>query len=105
MISSQYKETCEVPLNYPTIGGKDIKYHFKEAIRNLIHENIDVYIRILIAKFPGDGVKCISKLQSHCTNMTFSNKSRYDRIFQKVTHKGGESAMNHIKIFQNEQAL
>ena len=37
--------------------------------------------------------------------MTFAYKSRYDRIFQQVTHKGGESAMNYIKIFQNAQAL
>ena len=37
--------------------------------------------------------------------MTFAYKSRHDRIFQQVTHKGGESAMNYIKIFQNAQAL
>ena len=37
--------------------------------------------------------------------MTFSDKSRYDIIFQKVTHKGGDSAINYIKIFQNAQDL
>ena len=37
--------------------------------------------------------------------MTFENKSRYDRTFQQVTHKGGESAINYIKRFQNAQAL
>ena len=37
--------------------------------------------------------------------MTFADKSRYDRTFQQVTHKGGESAINSIKIFQNAQAL
>ena len=37
--------------------------------------------------------------------MTFADKSRHDRIFQQVTHKGGESEMNYIKIFQNAQAL
>ena len=37
--------------------------------------------------------------------MNFSDKSRYDRIFQKLTHKGGEYAMNYIKIFQNAEAL
>ena len=37
--------------------------------------------------------------------MTFAYKSRYDRIFQQVTHKGWEYAMNYIKIFQNAQAL
>ena len=37
--------------------------------------------------------------------MNFSDKSRNDRIFQQVTHKGGDSAMNYIKIFQNAQDL
>ena len=59
----------------------------------------------MIAEFTGDGVKCISKLQSHSANMNFSDKSSYDRIFQKVIHKAKESAMSYIKIFQNEQAL
>ena len=27
----------------------------------------------------------------------------YDRIFQQVTHKGGETEINYIKIFQNIQ--
>ena len=37
--------------------------------------------------------------------MYFSDTSRYDRLFQKVTHKEGVSATNYIKIFQNAQAL
>ena len=37
--------------------------------------------------------------------MTFAVKSKYDRTFQQVTHKGGESAINYIKIFQNANAL
>ena len=47
----------------------------------------------------------MEKLQSHCANMTFADKSRYDRTFQQVTPKGGESAINYIKRFQNAQAL
>ena len=54
-------------------------------------ENIDDHSRRLIAEFPVNGVKCISKLQSHCANTTISNKSRYDRLFQKVKHIGGGS--------------
>ena len=50
-------------------------------------------------------MKYISKLQSHCANMTFYDKSRYDRLFQHVTNKVWESEMNYIKIFQNAQAL
>ena len=37
--------------------------------------------------------------------MTFSDKSRYDRTFQQVTHKGGEYAINYIKMFKNAHAL
>ena len=37
--------------------------------------------------------------------MTFADESRYDRTFQQVTHKVGESAINYIKIFQNAQAF
>ena len=103
MIFYQYKETCEVLIYDPKIGGEDNKYFVKKDIRNILHANIDVHSRRFIAKFQGDGVKYISKLQSHCTNTTFSNKIRYDIIFQKVTHKGGESEMSYIKTFQNEQ--
>ena len=71
------------------MGGEDMKDYVKKAIRNILHANIDVNSRRLIYEFPGDGVKYISKLKSHCANMTFSGKSRYDSLFQKVTHKGG----------------
>ena len=37
--------------------------------------------------------------------MTFADKNRYDITFQQVTHKGGESAINYIKRFQNAQVL
>ena len=70
-----------------------------------MHANIDVHSRRLIAEFPKDGIKCIEKLQSHCANMTFADKSRYGRIFQQVTHKGGKSAMNYVKRFKNAHDL
>ena len=90
MIFSQYIETCEVLLDYPKIGGGGvIEYCAKQVIRNLFHANIDLHSRRLIAEFPKDGVKCIEKLQSHCANMNFADKSRYERTFQQVTHKGG----------------
>ena len=72
MIFSQYTETCEVLLDDPRIGGEDIKDYFRDAIRNILHANIDVHSRRLISEFPGYGVKFISKIQSHCANMTFS---------------------------------
>ena len=37
--------------------------------------------------------------------MNFDDKSRYKRTFQKFTHKGGVSAINYIKRFQNAHAL
>ena len=67
----------------------------RKAIRNLLHANIDVHSKRLIAEFPKDGIKCIEELQSHCADMTFADKSRYDRTFQQVTHKGGEYAINY----------
>ena len=57
----------------------------------------------MIVEFPGYGVKCISKPQLHFENRNFSDKSRYNSILQKVTHKGGGSAMNYIKIFKKAQ--
>ena len=37
--------------------------------------------------------------------MTFADKSRYDRTFQQVTHKGGQSSINYTKSFQKAHAL
>ena len=91
MIFSQYKETCEVLIDYPKIVGEDMNKYVKNSVSNLLNENICVHSRRSIADFPVDGVKFISKLQSHCANMIFSDKRRYDGIFHKVTHKVGES--------------
>ena len=53
MIFSQYRETAEVLLDYPKIGGVDvIEYYAKKAIRNLLYANIDVHSKRLIAEFP-----------------------------------------------------
>ena len=70
-----------------------------------MHENIDVHRRRLITDFPKHGIKRIEKFQSHCENMTFDDRNRYDRTFQQVTHKGGEYTINYIKRFQNTHAL
>ena len=37
--------------------------------------------------------------------MTFSDKNRFDRTFQQVTHKEGGYAIKYIKRFQNARAL
>ena len=54
MIFSQYRETCEVLLDYPKIEGYNVKDYAKQAIRNLLHANSDVRSRRLIAEFPKD---------------------------------------------------
>ena len=49
MIFSQYRETCEVLLDYPKIGGNDvIEDYTKNAIRNLFYANTDLHSRIFI---------------------------------------------------------
>ena len=34
-----------------------------------------------------------------------SDQSRYNRMFWQEVHKGGESAINYIKIFENSKDL
>ena len=106
IIFSQYSENCQVLLDYPKIVGDNVIEDYAEkAIRNLLHVNIDVHSRRLIAEFPKYGIKCTEKLQSHCANMTFADKSRYDKTFQQVTHKEGEYAINYNKSYKNAHAL
>ena len=69
-------------LDYPRIGGEDIEGFSIKTIINLVHENIDVHSRRLIAEFPADGIRCIETLLSDCANMTFADNIRHDWIFQ-----------------------
>ena len=89
MIFSEYTETCEVIIYYPKIGMYGIEDYAKKSIRNIMHANIGIHSRRFISELPMDGIKCNAKLQSDCANMTFDDKSRYDRTFQQVAHKGG----------------
>ena len=79
MVFSQYRETYEVLRDYPKLEQENIKVYAKMAIGNLIYANSCPHSRILIAELSEDGIKCIKKLQSHCANMTFDDKSRFDR--------------------------
>ena len=63
MIFYQYKETCEVLIDDPKIGGENIESFVKNSIRIIFHFNIDVHSRRLIAELPVYGIKCIEKLQ------------------------------------------
>ena len=78
MIFSQYRETYEVLRDYPKMEGRNVKDYAKQSIRKLVHANSCVHSRKLIAEFPEYGIKCLIQLQSHCANMTFADKSRYD---------------------------
>ena len=90
MIFSQYKEKCEILLDDPKIGGDDIiEDDAKKSIRNPLHANIDVHSRRLIAEFPMDGIKCIENLQSHCANMTISEKVDLTGLFNRSDIKEG----------------
>ena len=70
-----------------------------------MHAYIDAHIQILIDECPGDELQDISIFQPQCTNMIFADKIRYNRMFHQVVQKGGESAINYIKQFQDDKAL
>ena len=69
-----------------------------------MYDNFDVHMKSFIYELPGYGLKYISKLQSYCANMTFSDKIRYDLLLQQVTDKVGESEISYIKRLHNGQA-
>ena len=50
----QYRETCEVLLDYPKIGRDDVKDYEKQATRNILHYYSDIHSRRLIPEFPKD---------------------------------------------------
>ena len=77
----------------------------KQATCNLLYAYIYANSQRLIYEYPGDGVQAITRLQSQYANMNFSDKSIYNRLVQQVLHKGGESEIDYIKIFQNDKAL
>ena len=86
-------------MNYPSIRGEDFPDYAKKATQNLVHAYIYAYIQRLLDKYPGDGVQAITILKFQCANMRFSDKSRYNKLFQKVINKVGGSEINYIKIF------
>ena len=47
----------------------------------------------------GEGIAGLKRLQKLCAKLTFADEQRFDRQFQQVTHRGGESAINYIKRF------
>ena len=92
-------------MDYPSLRGECLPDYLKKSIWNPLHSYIDAHSQILIDECPGDGLQSISRLKYQCANMIFADQSRYNRLFHQVIQKGGESAINYIKIFQNAKAL
>ena len=92
-------------MDHPSIRGEEISDYSKNVTWNLLHAYIDTHSQRLIYDCPGDGVQAISIFQSQYENMKFAAQSRYNRMFQQVVQKGGESSINYIKIFKNAKAL
>ena len=92
-------------MNYPSIRGEEIPDYAKKFTWNLLRAYIDAHSQILIDEFPGYGIQDISIVQPQCANMTCSDQSRYNRMFQQLVHKGGESEINYVKRFHNDKAL
>ena len=61
----------------------------KKATCKLLHEYIDADSQRLIDEYPGYEVHATTIFQYKCANMNFYEKRRYNRLFQKVIHKGG----------------
>ena len=90
---------------YPSIRGEYSPDYSKNSTWNLFHAHIDAHSQILIDEYIGYGVQAISIIQYQCSNMNFSDQSRYNRPFQQVIQKGMDPKINYIKIFQNSKAL
>ena len=86
-------------MNYPSIRGEDSIDYSKKATWNLLHAYIDANSQRLIDEYPGNEIKSMSILKSKCLNITFSDQIRYNRLFQKVIHKLGESGFIYTKKF------
>ena len=100
MIFSQYRETYEVLKYHPKMGGGDVKFYAKQAIRNLLHANSCVYSSRLIAEFPEDGIKCMEKLQSYCANMNFQMKVGMIELSSRLHIKDGNQPSITLKDFR-----
>ena len=92
-------------MDHPSIRWEEIPDYAKQSTWDLLHLYIDTHSQISIDECQGDGVQAILIFQSQCANMTFDDQIRYNRLFQKVAHKRGESSTNYTKIFQNDKTL
>ena len=92
-------------MEYPSVRGRYLPGYTDKATWDLLHAYIDEHRKMLIDEYPGNVLQAITILQSHYSNITFSDKSRYTILFLRVIHKGWDSSINYIKIFKNDKAL
>ena len=104
-VLSQFSDTYMFLMDYPSIRGEDLPDYSKKDTWNLLHTYIDAYSQRLIDGCTVDVVQAISTFQPQCANITSTDQSRYDRMFQQVVQKGGESKINYTTRFQNAKAL
>ena len=88
-----------------TFRGRGVTDYSKQSTWNLLHSYIDEHSKKLIDEYSGDVAEAITIFQSQCSNMNFSDKIRYNRQFQQVVHKIGDSEINNIKRFHNAEDL
>ena len=100
MIFSQYRETYEVMEDYPIMGGGNVNDFSKQAIRNLLHKNSCVHIRILIAEFPEDGIKCLENCSHIVKILLLQIKVGMIEISSKLHIKEGNQPSITSKDFR-----
>ena len=105
IVLSQFNQTCMLLMEYPSIEEDGMTDYSKQTTWNLLNAYIYAHSQRSIYEYPEKGLEAITRLQSQCANMTFSDKNIYNRQFQKVVHKWGESAIKYIEIFENAKDL
>ena len=85
-------------MEYTSMRGEDFQDDSKQATWKLLCAYIDTHSQSLIDYYSEGGVQAITRFQSQCTNKNFSGNSRYNRLFQQMVHKVGDSEINYINI-------
>ena len=88
---SPFEETYVMLIEYSSIRGGNIQNYASKDIRNIFHSYIDAHSHRLIDDYPGYVLEATTGLQSQFSRIIFSDKNTYNRLFQQVLHKVGES--------------
>ena len=88
-------------MDYLSIIREDFPDYAKKDTWKILHTYIYAHRQRFIEKYTRDVIHAITIFKWQCANMTFSDKIRYNRLFQKVVHKERESKTNYIKSFKD----